>query len=84
VIENRTRLGVGLEALGFEVTPSSANFLFVRHPNHPGVDLFAGLRARGIIVRRWDTPRIADYLRITVGTEGQVDAVLAALGGILD
>lgn len=84
VVANRGRLGDGLEALGFQVMPSRANFLFARHPAYPGAGLFAGLRERGIVTRRWDTPRIADYLRITVGTEAQVDAVLAALAQMMD
>ncbi len=68
-----------LVALGFDVVPSQANFLFVRHPRIPGKTLFDGLRQRGILVRRWDLPRIADHLRISVGTPEEMDALCRAL-----
>ncbi|SNB77445.1 histidinol-phosphate aminotransferase [Arboricoccus pini] len=83
VIASRRRLEVGLLALGFEMPPSAANFVFARHPRHEGAMLAAALRARAIIVRRFDKPRIADYLRITVGTDAEVDRLLAALEEIL-
>jgi len=83
VIAGRERMRAGLEALGFEVLPSSANFVFARHPDHAGADLAAGLRERAVLVRRFNAPRIADFLRITVGTDAQTDRLLAALGEIL-
>ena len=79
VARNREQLREGLEALGFEVVPSAANFLFARHRSMAGRELFAVLRERGIVVRRWDKPRIVDYLRITVGTEAQVQRLLHTL-----
>ena len=79
VIANRARLAEGLEARGFEVLPSAANFVFARHPRQAGADLAAALRARAVLVRRFSAPRIADHLRITVGTDEQVDRLLAAL-----
>jgi histidinol-phosphate aminotransferase len=83
VIEGRERLDRGLSRLGFDVLPSSANFVFARHPAHAGAALAAGLRQRAVIVRHFSAPRIADYLRITVGTDGQTDRLLAALSEIL-
>ncbi len=83
VIENRTRLCDGLARLGFEILPSSANFILVRHPDRSGAALAAALRERAILVRHFDKPRISDFLRITIGTDAQGDALLAALGGIL-
>ena len=83
VIEGRERLNRGLVRLGFDVLPSSANFVFARHPAHAGSALAAGLRQRAVIVRHFSAPRIADYLRITVGTEGQIDRLLSALSEIL-
>jgi histidinol-phosphate aminotransferase len=66
--------------LHFEVLPSQANFLFVRHPAHRGADLASALRERGILVRRFDEPaRIADHLRISIGTDAQCDALVKAL-----
>lgn len=78
VIRSRTVLAQGLEELGFDVLPSAANFVFVQHPETAGGAIFAGLRERGIIVRRWNKPRIENYLRISVGTEDDVERVLSA------
>ncbi len=83
VIASRERLASSLEGLGFEVVPSAANFLFLRHPERPGRDIFAALRERGILVRRWDKPRIEDYLRISIGTDSEMDRVVEALEEIL-
>ena len=79
----REQLSRGLAKLGFEVLPSSANFVFCRHSSVSGKAIFDALRAQGIIIRRWDKPRIDDYLRITVGTDDQSEALLAALDNIL-
>ena len=83
VIEGRERLNRGLVRLGFEVLPSAANFVFARHPAHEGAALAAALRQRAVIVRHFAAPRISDYLRITVGTDGQIDRLLSALAEIL-
>jgi histidinol-phosphate aminotransferase len=82
VIAGRERLTAGLTALGFEVLPSAANFVFARHPKQAGKALAAQLRERSIIVRHFDAPRIADYLRITVGTTEQIERLLAALNDL--
>ncbi|HEX3140140.1 MAG TPA: histidinol-phosphate transaminase [Rhizobacter sp.] len=80
VIDSRERLSESLSELGFEVLPSQANFLFARHPAHQGAELAAALRERSILVRRFDHPaRIADHLRITIGTDAQCDALVKAL-----
>jgi histidinol-phosphate aminotransferase len=80
VIDSRERLAASLQGLGFEVLPSQANFLFARHPAHQGADLAAALRERNILVRRFDKPaRIADFLRISIGTDAQCDALTQAL-----
>ena len=76
VMAARSRLDAGLKALGFEVLPSSANFVFARHPGRPGAELVQALRERAVLVRRFDAPRISDHLRITVGTEAEVDRLL--------
>jgi histidinol-phosphate aminotransferase len=83
VIEGRQRLAGGLGQLGFEVLPSAANFVFARHPAHQGAALAAALRQRAVIVRHFAVPRIADYLRITVGTDAQTERLLSALLEIL-
>jgi histidinol-phosphate aminotransferase len=83
VIEGRERLSAGLGRLGFNVLPSAANFVFASHPDRSGRELAAALRERAVLVRHFDKPRIADYLRITVGTDVQTDRLLAALSEIL-
>ena len=84
VVHSRARLVSGLQTLGFEALPSAANFVFVRQPHCDGADLAARLRERGILVRHFrNPPRIAAYLRITVGTDEQCDALLAALREIV-
>jgi histidinol-phosphate aminotransferase len=83
LIEGRERLAQGLRLLGFDVLPSSANFVFARHPAHEGATLATALRERAVIVRHFSVPRISDHLRITVGTDGQTDRLLSALSEIL-
>jgi histidinol-phosphate aminotransferase len=83
VIAGRAQLSQGLNALGFEVLPSAANFVFARRPGFAGADLAAELRARAVLVRRFDAPRISDFLRITVGAEAQIERLLSALTEIL-
>lgn len=84
VIGGRERLNRGLVRLGFEVLPSSANFVFARHWANDGAALVAALRHRGVIVRHFPSPRTSDYLRITVGTDAQIDRLLSALSNILN
>lgn len=68
VVQARDRLVQQLGAIGFEVLPSQANFVFARHPDHDAGALAGALRAQGILVRYFQTPRIDQFLRITVGT----------------
>jgi histidinol-phosphate aminotransferase len=84
VIAGRQRLNAGLAQRGFEVLPSAAHFVFARHPAHDGAALAAALRERAVIVRHFAAPRISDYLRITVGTEAQLDRLFSALSDILE
>jgi len=83
VVQTRTKLVSELTALGFETLPSTANFIFTRHPNHAGAKLYQALRDRGIIVRHFKLPRIDDFLRITIGTDEQSGELVAALKEIL-
>ena len=83
VVSERARLTRALEGLGFTVLPSCANFLFARHAERGGQEIYAALRARGVLVRHFQKPRIADYNRITVGTPAENDALLAALRDFL-
>jgi len=83
VIATREKLVGELKALGFEVLPSAANFIFARHPQHDAEKSALALRQRSIIVRHFKLPRIEQFLRITVGTDEQCSALVAALKEIL-
>ena len=72
-----------LEALGFEVLPSQANFVFARKPGTDGGWLYRELKARGVLVRHFDAPRIRDYLRITIGTDAEMDTLMLKLEEII-
>ncbi|MCM1307613.1 MAG: histidinol-phosphate transaminase [Butyrivibrio sp.] len=79
VIATRERASGELAELGFECLPSGTNFLFARHKTAPGARIFGELRDAGIYVRHFDAPRIDDYLRITIGTDWQMDRLIAFL-----
>ena len=80
---SREALSEGLRARGFEVLPSLANFVFARHPAHQGARLATQLREQRILVRQFARPqRIADFLRITIGTPQQCEALLHAYDAI--
>lgn len=83
VMAERTRLTRGLGQLGFRVLPSAANFLFAEHTRLPAEEILAGLRARGVLVRHFRQQRIRNWLRITVGTPADGDALLDALRDIV-
>ena len=83
VIATRDTLTADLSALGFDVLPSAANFVFARHPQRDAGELAAALRERSIIVRHFRLARIDQFLRITVGTDGECAALAAALRAIL-
>ncbi|MEH6365849.1 MAG: histidinol-phosphate transaminase [Pseudomonas marincola] len=82
VIDSRETVVAGLQALGFEVLPSKANFVFARHPQHDAAKLAAKLREQGVIVRHFTQARIAQFLRITIGTPEQNQALLDGLEGV--
>ena len=77
VVATRERTREALLRMGMEVLPSRTNFLLVRHPRVSGEEMQRRLRERDIIVRRFSKPRIRDYLRISIGTDEAMDAVLA-------
>ncbi|MDA3878148.1 MAG: histidinol-phosphate transaminase [Halothiobacillus sp.] len=79
IIVSRAALTSALISRGFDVIPSAANFVFARHRQYAGEMLYQGLREQSVIVRHFNKPRIADYLRITVGTDVQNQALLLAL-----
>lgn len=83
VIATRERTADALRGLGFIVSPSLTNFLFVTHPAKKAPDIFGYLRGRGIFIRYFKLPRIDNYLRITVGTDEQMDKLVDALRAFL-
>jgi len=83
IIASRAHLSESLAALGFEVFPSSSNFVFVRHADRSAQSLYLDLKSAGILLRYFDKPRIDNCLRITVGSDPECDALLKALNRIL-
>lgn len=83
VISERENMRQQLCEFGFSVLPSSANFLFCRHTSLDAATLSAGLRERGVIVRHFKQARIANFLRITIGTAEQNQKLQAALAELI-
>ncbi|TBU78633.1 histidinol-phosphate transaminase [Pseudomonas daroniae] len=79
VIDSREQVTAGLQALGFEVLPSAANFIFARHPQRDAAGIAAALREQGVIVRHFKQERIAQFLRISIGSPEQNQALLDGL-----
>ncbi|MDR0400102.1 MAG: aminotransferase class I/II-fold pyridoxal phosphate-dependent enzyme [Treponema sp.] len=80
IVSTRARTAAGLENLGLKVIPSAANFLFIRFPGLSGAGALAALRERGILVRRFDRDRIADFLRVSIGADEEMDRFLRECG----
>ena len=83
IAENREYTVAALDELGFETTPSVANFIFSRCKSIKGKELYSKLKAKGVLVRHWDKPEIADYVRITIGSREQMDIFLARVQELL-
>ena len=79
VADTRDRIAGVLKQMGFTVTDSKANFLFAESSRISGKELYLKLKERGILVRNFDKPRLENRLRITVGSDQQMDALLTAL-----
>jgi histidinol-phosphate aminotransferase len=79
VIDERNKVVASLEELGFDVLPSAANFVFASHKQVDAVEIAAGLRKEGIIVRHFTKPRINQFLRISIGTAGENQQLLSVL-----
>jgi histidinol-phosphate aminotransferase len=83
IIAGREAMTRELTRLGFVVLPSSANFVFAAHPAVDGAVLASALRRHAVLVRHFDKPRTAPYVRITVGTEDDTSRLIAAAAQIL-
>ncbi|MDO9436823.1 MAG: histidinol-phosphate transaminase [Hydrogenophaga sp.] len=83
IVHSREWLAAQLAELGFECLPSSANFLLARHPQRSAVQLQQALRERKILVRHFKQARIAEHLRITVGSQPECEALVHALSALL-
>ena len=86
VIATRCRVALSLEALGFRILQSQANFVFAAPPENcgrSGQEFFAALREFGILTRHFNKPRIAEFLRISMGTDDEMDILLEACTKII-
>ena len=81
--ENRAYPVSELDKLGFETLPSKANFIFTRCQKVGGGALYRNLKSKGVLVRHWDKPEIADYCRVTIGSREQMDIFLEKVREIL-
>ena len=84
IIDNREYAAAELKALGFEMTDSKANFIFAKHPDIDGGEIYSSLRKKRILVRHFTGKRIAQYNRITVGSREQMEALVGAIKEILE
>ena len=84
VMQNRKYTTGMLEKMGFEVLPSSSNFVFAKHPSISGLDLYKQLKASGVLVRHFETDRLKDFNRITIGNKEQMDIFLNTVKTILE
>ncbi len=82
LIATREETGAALRQIGFQVLPSAANFIFVRHPDWAGGELYNQLRQNGILVRHFRLPRIEQFLRISIGTPQDMAELVRVLTAI--
>ncbi|HHW47378.1 MAG TPA: histidinol-phosphate transaminase [Clostridiaceae bacterium] len=83
VIRTRERVSRELTGIGFEVVDSLANFIFIRHPKVYAYDIFQKLREQGILVRHFNKPGIDNFLRVSIGTDSEMDIFLRVIKNIV-
>ena len=83
VINTRERISVEFRKLGFKVIPSKTNFVFVTHNLISGEEYHKSLREKGVLTRYYKQPKIDDYVRITIGTDEEMDKVIKITDEIL-
>ena len=84
IMDNRAWTTEQLSKLGFVTLPSMTNFVFTKNSAIFGIDLYLALKARGILVRHFNTPRLTDYIRVTIGSEEEMRAFISAVQEILE
>ena len=83
IIKSRAWTTEQLRGLGFTVLDSLTNFVFAKTDEMPGGELYEALKKAGILVRHFDEPRTRDWLRITIGSQGEMESLVAAIRQIL-
>ena len=84
IIVNRRYTEEQLKAKGFELTDSSANFIFMKHPEVDGAKIYEEMKRRGVLIRHFTKPRMAQYNRVTIGSREQMDIFLKVLGEVIE
>lgn len=84
IMNTRQRVAEELRALGFSLPDSSANFLFVTHDKLSMKEMFEYLKEKKVFIRYFAIPRIDNYVRITVGTDDEMDVLLKEIRGYMD
>ena len=84
IMEVREWTAAQLKALGFAMTDSKANFLFAAHPEADGKEIYLRLKEKGVLIRHFDTPRLRQYNRITVGSQAQMEIFMEKLKEVLE
>ena len=84
IVENRDWTTTELSKLGFTTLPSLTNFVFTKNKAIPGKEYYLKLKAKGILVRHFDTPRLTDFVRVTIGSKKQMAAFINATKEILE
>ena len=83
IMETRSWTKAALEDLGFTVLPSAANFIFARAAGLSGMEVYRQLKAKGILIRHFEKPRIADFNRITIGTREEMETLIDTIREII-
>jgi histidinol-phosphate aminotransferase len=84
IISTREKFKLKLKEMGYLQTDSKANFVFIKHPYLSGADVYERLRDNGILIRHFGKERISDYLRITIGSEEDMEVVTRELSKLVD
>lgn len=83
IIKNRAYTAEKLQGLGFTMTDSATNFLFAKHEKVSGKEIYQKLKEKGVLVRHFDTPKLSDYNRITIGSLEQMQTLIQQLEEIV-